>query len=111
MRRKFITDANSKYAFYCIKPTAYPVPDNSLAGKLLNLLDRHPYRPAHIHLIVLIDRYKSITTQIFDKDSKYLNNDLVFAVQDSLLVEFVPRSGNEKAKLALKYNVHLAHKG
>jgi len=22
------------------------------AGKLLDLLDRHPYRPAHIHLIV-----------------------------------------------------------
>jgi len=22
------------------------------AGKLLQLLDRHPYRPAHIHLIV-----------------------------------------------------------
>lgn len=25
------------------------------AGKLLKLLDRHPYRPAHIHLIVSIN--------------------------------------------------------
>ncbi|KAK4986751.1 hypothetical protein LTR66_007784 [Elasticomyces elasticus] len=66
LRGTFITDANGEYAFYCIKPTAYPVPDDGLAGKLLDLLDRHPYRPAHIHLIVLIDGYKPITTQIFD---------------------------------------------
>jgi catechol 1,2-dioxygenase len=108
LRGKFITDVNGEYAFYCIKPTAYPVPDDGPAGKLLNLLDRHPYRPAHIHLIVLIDGFKPIITQIFDKDSKYLNNDSVFAVQDSLLVEFMPRSGDEKAKLELKYDVYLA---
>ncbi|KAK5006590.1 hypothetical protein LTR28_006317 [Elasticomyces elasticus] len=73
-------DANGEYAFYCIKPTAYPVPDDGLAGKLLDLLDH----------------------------SKYLDNDSVFAVQDSLLVEFVPRSGDEKAKLELNNDVYLA---
>jgi catechol 1,2-dioxygenase len=49
---KFITDAEGRYELYCLRPTPYPVPFDGPAGKILQLLDRHPYRPAHIHLIV-----------------------------------------------------------
>lgn len=49
---KFYTDENGNYSFYCLKPTPYPIPDDGPAGKLLNVLDRHPYRPAHVHLLV-----------------------------------------------------------
>jgi catechol 1,2-dioxygenase len=49
---KFYTDENGDYAFYCLRPTPYPIPYDGPAGKLLQLLDRHPYRPAHIHFIV-----------------------------------------------------------
>jgi catechol 1,2-dioxygenase len=49
---KFVTGENGEYAFYCLRPTPYPVPNDGPAGKLLELLDRHPYRPAHIHLTV-----------------------------------------------------------
>lgn len=52
LRGKFVTDENGDYAFYCIRPTPYPIPFDGPAGALLKLLDRHPYRPAHIHLIV-----------------------------------------------------------
>jgi catechol 1,2-dioxygenase len=52
LRGKFMTDNKGEYAFYCLKPTPYPIPFDGPAGKLLQLLDRHPYRPAHIHLIV-----------------------------------------------------------
>ncbi|RVX72279.1 hypothetical protein B0A52_04483 [Exophiala mesophila] len=108
LRGKFVTDKNGEYAFYCLRPTPYPIPYDGPAGKLLQLLDRHPYRPAHIHLIVLIEGYKPITTQIFDKDSNYLDDDSVFAVKDSLIVEFVPRKGDAQAKLELRYDIHMA---
>jgi catechol 1,2-dioxygenase len=52
LRGKFKTDANGEYHFYCLKPTAYSLPTDGPAGVLLNLLDRHPWRPAHIHLMV-----------------------------------------------------------
>jgi catechol 1,2-dioxygenase len=52
LRGKFFTDEKGEYAFYCLRPTPYPVPFDGPAGKILQLLDRHPYRPAHIHLIV-----------------------------------------------------------
>jgi len=108
LRGKFVTDENGEYAFYCIRPTPYPIPFDGPAGKLLQLLDRHPYRPAHIHLIAMIDGYKPITTQIFDKDSKYLDDDSVFAVKDSLVVEFIPRKDDPKAEFELKYDVQMA---
>ena len=57
---------------------------------------------------VLADGYKPITTQIFDKTSKYLDDDSVFAVKDSLVVEFLRRDGDQKAKKELNYNIHMA---
>lgn len=51
---------------------------------------------------------KSLTTQIFDEDCKYLSNDSVFAVKDDLKVRFVPRKGDPKATLELEYNISLA---
>jgi catechol 1,2-dioxygenase len=35
------------YALRCLRPVAYPIPDDGPAGRLLGLLDRHPYRPGH----------------------------------------------------------------
>lgn len=123
LRGKFSTDADGKYAYYCLRPTPYPVPNDGPAGKLLELMDRHPYRPAHIHLIVslvissivlnwrydqvLHKDYKPVTTQIFDSVDPYLTNDSVFAVKDQLVVDFVPRKGDDKATLELKYDIKL----
>ena len=52
LRGKFKTDENGYYEFYCLVPTPYPIPYDGPAGKLLQLMDRHPFRPAHIHLLV-----------------------------------------------------------
>ncbi|KAM3549782.1 hypothetical protein ARSEF4850_008672 [Beauveria asiatica] len=108
LRGVFITDAEGKYSFYCLRPTPYPVPMDGPAGNLLKLLDRHQYRPAHIHLIVTVDGYKPLTTQIFDSKSDYLTNDSVFAVKDGLTVDFVPRKDDPEAVWDLEYNVRLA---
>lgn len=56
LRGNFTTDENGYYGLYCLRPTAYPVPDDGPAGQLLHMLDRHPYRPAHIHVIVCLTR-------------------------------------------------------
>lgn len=52
LRGRFTTGADGKYELICLRPTSYPIPYDGPAGKLLQLLDRHPYRPAHIHFIV-----------------------------------------------------------
>ncbi|KAK7192596.1 hypothetical protein DPSP01_006535 [Paraphaeosphaeria sporulosa] len=108
LRGKLTTDENGYYGLYCLRPVPYPVPYDGPAGELLQLLDRHPYRPAHIHIIAGSDKYTPLTTQIFDKSSKYLEDDSVFAVKDDLVVDFVPVQGNEKASLELTLDIKLA---
>ena len=61
-----------------------------------------------IQLQVLLDGYKPLTTQIFDKKSKYLDDDSVFAVKDSLVVDFKERKNDSQAPFELEYDVLLA---
>jgi protocatechuate 3,4-dioxygenase beta subunit len=110
LRGKFRTTQEGKYSLYCLKPTPYSIPTDGPAGKLLILLDRHPMRPAHIHLTISHPDYKSVTTQIYPKDDPYLATDTVFSVKDDLVVNFTPRKGDNKAELELEYNVVLAPK-
>ena len=49
--------------------------------------------------------YKAVTTQIFDSESKYLDDDSVFAVKDGLTVKFEERTGDPKAGWELQYDI------
>jgi catechol 1,2-dioxygenase len=55
--------------------------------------------------------YKPVTTQIFARGDPYLKDDSVFAVKDSLIVDFKPLKGNPKATLELEYPVVIAPQG
>ena len=108
LRGRFKTAKDGCYNFYCLRPTSYPIPYDGPAGKLLQLLDRHPMRPAHIHFIISAPNYNPIVTQVFDRKDKHLSDDAVFAVKESLIVDFLPRDGDPKAQFQLHYDFHLA---
>jgi catechol 1,2-dioxygenase len=52
--------------------------------------------------------YKPIVTQIFDRKSKYIEDDAVFAVKDSLIVDFKPFEGDARAEFELPYDFKMA---
>jgi len=108
LRGRFTTGKDGKYNFYCLRPVPYPIPFDGPAGKILQALDRHPMRPAHIHFLIAAPGYKPIVTQIFDRDSKYIDEDAVFAVKDSLIVDFKPFQGDPKADFELPYDFKMA---
>jgi protocatechuate 3,4-dioxygenase beta subunit len=62
---------------------------------MLAATGRHPWRPAHIHMIVSAAGYRRLTTHIFDAASAYLDSDAVFAVKRSLVREFIPRRADD----------------
>ncbi|KAL1304840.1 hypothetical protein AAFC00_003765 [Neodothiora populina] len=109
LRGKFRTNENGDYWFYCLRPTAYSLPTDGPAGAIFKLLDRHPFRPAHIHLMITADNYKGCVTQIFPKDDPYIATDTVFAVKDDLVVDFVPFEDG-KAVRKLELDLSLAPK-
>ncbi|KAI0104121.1 Intradiol ring-cleavage dioxygenase [Nemania sp. FL0031] len=104
LRGRFRADEDGRYEIYALRPTAYPIPFDGPAGRLLNLLDRGPYRPAHIHFIVTADGHGTLTTQIFDREDAHIADDAVFAVKEELLVEFEERKDDDKAKWQLTYD-------
>lgn len=54
------------------------------------------------------DGYQPITTQIFDRETPYLDNDSVFAVKDELSVDFTALKGDSTAKWDLSYDIKMA---
>ena len=87
-RAKIKTDADGRYSFWTIKPVSYPVPTDGPVGKMLLKMGRHPYRPAHTHMIVSAPGYERVATHVFVEGDSYLESDAVFGVKNSLVAEF-----------------------
>ena len=95
LRGRFRTRDDGSYAFLAVRPVPYPIPDDGPVGKMLASTGRHPWRPAHIHMIVRADGFRTVTTHVFDAASEYLDSDAVFAVKPSLLRQITPRAADD----------------
>lgn len=91
----FTTNGDGAYHFRGIKPVSYPVPVDGPAGEMLTGMGRHPYRPAHTHLIVTAPGYQKLVTHIFVGDDPYIESDAVFGVKKSLIAPFEKISGGD----------------
>ena len=95
LRGRYRTRDDGSFAFVAVRPVAYPIPDDGPVGRMLAATGRHPWRPAHLHLIVRADGFRTVATHIFDAASEYLDSDAVFAVKDSLVRPFVEQSADD----------------
>lgn len=93
----FTTGADGAYRFIGIKPVSYPVPVDGPAGEMLTGMGRHPYRPAHTHVIVTAPGFQKLVTHIFVGDDPYIHSDAVFGVKPSLIAPFEPTPGGDTA--------------
>ena len=95
LRGRFYSRDDGSYAFVGVRPVPYTIPHDGPVGAMLEAARRHPWRPAHIHLIVTAPGYQRLQTHIFDSASDYLDSDAVFAVKRSLIREFEPRAADD----------------
>jgi catechol 1,2-dioxygenase len=56
LRGRFKTGEDGVYEIYAIKPTSYPIPVDGPAGRVLRMLDRGEWRPAHVHFLVSVEQ-------------------------------------------------------
>lgn len=90
LRGRYRTDAEGRYEIRTVRPVPYPIPDDGPVGRLLEATGRHPWRAAHVHVIVTADGHVPVVTHVFDGSSAYLDSDAVFGVKGSLVRDFVP---------------------
>lgn len=95
LRGRYRTRDDGSFAFVAVRPVAYPIPDDGPVGRMLAATGRHPWRPAHLHIIVRAEGFRTVATHIFDSASEYLDSDAVFAVKRSLVRQFVERSADD----------------
>jgi hydroxyquinol 1,2-dioxygenase len=95
LRGRFRTGADGAFAFWSVKPVDYRIPDDGPVGKMLAATGRHPWRPAHLHVMVSARGHRTVATHFFDRTSPHLDGDAVFGVKPSLVVDFVPHGPDE----------------
>jgi len=105
LRGKFYTREDGSFEFRAVKPVPYPIPDDGPIGEMLRISGRHPWRAAHIHVVVSAPGYKTLTTHIFDRGSDYLDSDAVFGVRQSLVADWVQQPDG---RYLLEYDFVLA---
>jgi protocatechuate 3,4-dioxygenase beta subunit len=95
LRGRFRTGADGTFAFWSVRPVDYSIPDDGPVGRMLAVTGRHPWRPAHLHVMVSAPGYRTVATHFFDRTSPYLDSDAVFGVKPSLVVDFEPHRPDE----------------
>ncbi|KAI1110365.1 dioxygenase [Nemania sp. NC0429] len=96
-----VSDADGHFWFKCILPVSYPIPHDGPVGKLLGKLNRHPWRPAHLHFMLEKKGWDHLITSLYMRGDPYETSDAVFGVKKSLIVE--PQKIDSAA--AKQYNV------
>jgi catechol 1,2-dioxygenase len=89
LRGKFTTDADGHIAFRSVKPAGYPIPIDGPVGELLRAQGRHNMRPAHLHFLAVKDGFKTLISQVYVNDDKYLETDAQFGVTRHLIGNYV----------------------
>jgi protocatechuate 3,4-dioxygenase beta subunit len=87
-RGLFTADEKGDFWFRTVVPSHYPIPTDGPVGRLLEATRRHPFRPAHVHVIADAEGFAPLTTHMFVADSPYIDSDAVFAVKQSLVCDF-----------------------
>jgi hydroxyquinol 1,2-dioxygenase len=107
-RGRMRADDEGRYHFWSIKPSAYPIPDDLTTGTMLRKMGRRNWRPGHLHVMVSAPNHVPLTTHLFVADSPHLDSDAVFAVRNSLIIDFerhAPGKAPDDRVMDLPYHV------
>ena len=90
LRGRQRTDARGRYEFETVVPVPYEVKNDGPVGQLLRALDRHAWRPAHIHYQVSAEGHRTLTTMAYFAEDPYLASDTINGVKDPLVLHLEP---------------------
>ena len=87
-RAHLFSGDDGAYDFWCVEPVPYPIPHDGPVGELLAAADRSPMRAPHLHFMVTAPGHHPLITHIFVAGGEHLDDDAVFGVKESLILDF-----------------------
>ena len=88
LRGVYRTDQDGRYIIRTVAPIGYTIPLDGPVGDMVTRTGISPYRPTHVHFDVSADGFHPVITHIFRNGDPHLDDDVVFAVKDRLIVDF-----------------------
>lgn len=90
LRGVIVTDEQGRFEITTIEPAPYQIPTDGPTGQMIEAAGWHPWRPAHLHLIVRAPGKRPITTQLYFAGGDWLNNDVAKATKPELVLDPQP---------------------
>jgi len=87
LRGLVVTGDDGRFEIRTIQPAPYQIPTDGPTGKLIEAAGWHPWRPAHLHLIVSAPGHRAITTQLYFRGGEWLDSDVAGAVKPELILD------------------------
>jgi chlorocatechol 1,2-dioxygenase len=102
-RGRIKADANGQFEVLTTMPVPYTIPNKGPVGGLLAMMNRHSWRPAHIHFKLRANDYKDLTTQAYFEGGKWVDDDCAGGIVDTLV--FAPQIENGRKVLSIDFTL------
>lgn len=79
-------DGDGRFEITTVRPAPYQIPTDGPTGWFIDKAGWHPWRPAHLHLMVKAPGKRAITTQLYFDGGEWVGNDVASAVKPELLL-------------------------
>ncbi|WP_234051396.1 MULTISPECIES: catechol 1,2-dioxygenase [unclassified Xanthobacter] len=113
LRGAIRTAADGTYEVLTRMPASYGCPPSGATQTLLNQLNRHGNRPAHVHYFVTTDKFRKLTTQFNIEGDPLTWDDFAFATREGLVPHVVDKNDgravgfDEDAYRDIEFNIEL----
>lgn len=87
LRGVVVTDAEGRFSISTVQPAPYQIPTDGPTGRLIEAAGWHPWRPAHLHIMVRADGHRTITTQLYFAGGEWLDSDVAEATKPELVID------------------------
>jgi len=86
LRGVVIADDEGRFEISTVLPAPYQIPTDGPTGKLITAAGWHPWRPAHLHLMVRAEGHRQVTTQLYFHGGEWVDSDVAKATKDELIL-------------------------
>jgi catechol 1,2-dioxygenase len=87
LRGVVVTGPDGRFEITTIKPAPYQIPTDGPTGAMIAAAGWHPWRPAHLHLMVRAENHRQIITQLYFTGGQWLDSDIASATKDDLILD------------------------
>ena len=105
LRGIYRSKLDGTYLVQTVAPIGYTIPTDGPVSELMKRTKISVYRPAHVHFCLEAPGYHRLVTHLFRKGDQYIDTDVVYAVKEPLITDFMERPAGTEAPTGEKLNV------